>query len=140
MRTGFADSGAACGKTFFAESRRNRPANPDPRKVLGEFNRPFRCGKDAAYCRADTATATAGLWPQRQCFAGMKPRLGDTRICVRVQKRIVKKLTKRLVRSNRLLRRLPEATSRALYGMSQWKLRVRFPLLRDLALPGYEEE
>lgn len=116
------------------------PGPSNSRKRIGNSPYTFQCGKHAAHRNADAATTTAGRKPMRQCFAVCNSGFRLTSDRVRVFGRIVKKLTNSLWEPNRPERRVPEATIRALYGMSHWRLWFPSPLLRILALPGYRED
>lgn len=107
-------------------------------KVLANFTNTLkllRCGNHVAHCQTGSKATTAGHKPTRQCSFVCTPvgRLASNG--VRVSGRIDKKLTKPQG-SNRPEGRVPEATSRALYGVPHWRRWFPSPLLRVLALPG----
>lgn len=121
--------------------RRSAPARSpsNSRKLTGEFHQcfPTLLGR---YPRSQyrAQTTTAGREPTRQCFCvrNLLERHGVSR--ERLQGRC-EVPDRRRKPTHQPVRRGSKATSRALYGMSQGNRWLGFPLLRDLALPGYKE-
>lgn len=121
--------------------RRSAPARSpsNSRKLIGEFDQcfPTLLGRyPRSHCRAQTTTV--GRKPTRQCFCVrcLLERHGVSR--ERLQGRC-EVPDRRRKPTHQPVRRGSKATSRALYGMSQGNRWLGFPLLRDLALPGYRK-
>lgn len=100
-----------------------------------------RCGEDVAPYQLESAATTVGSRPDASALRVGKltfKLMTRQKIGVHVQERIAKNTGPGVYFQPlyRLLRRVPKATSRALYGMSLGNQRVGFPVLRGLRITG----